>query len=198
MEDDFDDNHKSTLSEKIDGKEQQFKKGDRFLDKLMTGTPIKDIIGLDNKIIDIMFGQAYQLYNTGKYEDASRIFQNLVMLNSTESKYMLGLAACYHMMKDYENAVKVYELCAMLDPKNPIPHYHSYDCFMNLGDKIAALNSIDMAIECSGDLPQFKVMKERAVLMVQNLEAELDKEDEANEKDAQAKDKDKDTDTEDL
>ena len=42
------------------------------------------------------------------------------MLNAMEPKYILGLAACFHMLKEYFNAIQTYTMCSALDLQNPI------------------------------------------------------------------------------
>lgn len=68
----------------------------------------KDAMGLSDSMIEGIYGYAYRLYNSGKYRDASHLFRILILLDPTESKYILGLAACHHMQQDYKNAISSY------------------------------------------------------------------------------------------
>lgn len=111
----------------------------------------KDVMGLSDAMVEGIYGQAYRLYNTGKYKDASQLFRLLIMLNSTEPKYAMGLAACFHMLKEYKNAVATYAICGVTDPENPVPHYHASDCYIHLNDPISALISLEMAVKRAGD-----------------------------------------------
>lgn len=140
--------------------------GDDFFRR---GTLPKDIFGLDNNILENIYAQAYRLYNTGKYTEASHLFRILIMMNATEQKYMLGLAACFHMLKEYDNALNSYTLCSALDPKNPLPYYHSSDCYIQLKDNLSAMLSLEMTIAHAGDKPEYAKMKERAILSLQSL-----------------------------
>ena len=134
---------------------------------------VKDIIGLSDESTEGIYGQAYLLYNTGKYSDASEIFRLLIMLNSTEPKYIMGLAACYHMMKEYEGAAAAYILVSLVDPLSPIAHFHASDCYIQLGDKASAILSLEMAVRKAGDKPEFATLKERAQITLQGLKKEL-------------------------
>src|ERR1700733_3616408 len=74
----------------------------------------KRIMGLSDAMVEGIYGQAYRLYNTGKYKDASQLFRLLIMLNSTEGKYAMGLGACFHMLKEYKNAISTYSICGVI------------------------------------------------------------------------------------
>ncbi len=136
----------------------------------------KDAMGMDDQMLEGIYGQAYRLYNTGKYEDASHIFRLLIMANSMEPKYTMGLSACFHMLKEYKFAVDGYTLCSIIDPDNPIPQYHIADCYINLGDKMSAAVSLRMAIKRAGNRSEFGTLVDRAKLMIENLKKEISEE----------------------
>lgn len=134
----------------------------------------KDAWGYSDAMVEGIYGQAYRLYNTGKYKDAIQLFRVLIMFNSTEPKYVMGMAACFHMMKAYKQAAQTYALCAVLDPETPIPYFHASDCHLAENDKISAIVALKMAIERAGEKPEFATLKDRAELTMNKLEKELD------------------------
>lgn len=134
---------------------------------------IKDIIGLSDESSESIYSQAYLLYNTGKYNDAAELFRLLIMLNATEPKYIMGLAACFHMMKEYEGAASAYSLVSIVDPENPIPYFHSSDCYIQMGDGGSAIVSLEMAVQKAGNKPEFAMLKERAQITLQALKKEV-------------------------
>lgn len=134
----------------------------------------KHALRLGDDTMEAIYSQAYTLYNQGKYQDASYIFRLLMLLDYMTSKYILGLAACLHRMKDYKNAANVYLLCSTLDSTNPLPHYHSADCYLQLGFPEMAAFSLGLVLAAAGDQPQYAVIKERARLMKETLDKELD------------------------
>jgi len=133
----------------------------------------KDVLKISDAQIESIYAQAYRYYNTGKYKEAGELFRYLMMLNPTEAKYTLGLAACFHLMKDYEAAAQIYLLCNLLDDKSPIPAFHASDCYLQMKDKVSALVSLNMAIKKAGDKPEYQVLKDRALLTVETLKKEL-------------------------
>lgn len=133
------------------------------------GMPPKEVFEVDNRILENIYSQAYRQYNTGKYTEASHLFRILIMMDSSEEKYMLGLAACFHMLKEYDNALNSYTLCSSINPKNPIPYYHSSDCYIQLQDYLSAMITLEITIVRAGDNPEYAKMKERAILTLESL-----------------------------
>ncbi len=130
----------------------------------------KDAMGLSDSMVEGIYGYAYRLYNSGKYKDASHLFRILIMLNPTESKYILGLAACQHMQQDYQNAIASYAFVGLIDPYNPLPHYHISDCYLKTNLPAMAQSELEQAVEKCGRKPQYALVKERAALMLESLE----------------------------
>jgi len=140
---------------------------------LKQGMSPKDAMGLTSGYLENIYAQAYRFYNTGKYVEATHLFRMLIMLNATEPKYTLGLAACFHMLKEYFNAIQTYTMCSVLDPYNPIPHYHSSDCFTQMKEYLSAMICLELAIEQAGEKPEYAKMKERAQLNLESLKKQV-------------------------
>lgn len=143
---------------------------------LKNGHMPKDILNLSDRQVEGLYAQGYNFYQTGRYKDALQIFRLLIMLNANESKYVLGLAACLHLMKEYKNAIDSYTLCSILDPESPIPYYHMSDCFLAAKDKYSAIVALDMAIKRAGGKAEFQMLKDRAAMTLQNLQNEIKEE----------------------
>ncbi len=88
-------------------------------------------------------------------------------------KYTLGLAGCFHMLKEYGNAAQAYVRCSLIDAESPIPYYHAYDCFMHLNDPVSAAVVLQLAIDKAGDKPLYAVIKQRCELSLQQIKGEL-------------------------
>ena len=143
-------------------------------DAAIKGVMPQNLLGMSDAMLEGLYSQAYRLYNTGKYKDASQLFRMLTMINSTEPKYSLGLAACFHMMKEYNSAVTTYALCGIIDAHSPIPHYHSSDCYIQMKDSISAIISLEMAVKRAGDKPEYQSLKDRALMSIKSLKEEMD------------------------
>lgn len=133
------------------------------------GGTAKEMLGLTDAMVEGIYGQAYRLYNTGKYLEANQLFRLLIMINPTEAKYVMGLAAGFHMLKEYKSAADCYQIVGVIDVQNPIPLYHSSDCYLQMGDPVSALIQLQMAVKRSGDKPEFKILKDRALMTIESL-----------------------------
>lgn len=133
----------------------------------------RDALGIDDSMLEGIYGQAYRLYNTGKYVEAGQIFRLLVMINSMEPRYSMGLAACFHMMKEYKNAIDTYTLCSIIDPDSPLPQYHISDCYVKLKDPFSAIVALKMAIKRAGKRAEFQTLVDRAKMSIESLKKDL-------------------------
>ena len=133
----------------------------------------RDALGLTDEMVEGLYGQAYRLFNNGKYEEAAMLFRLLIMLDFSESKYHFGLASSVHMKGDYSMAAQLYLLAAISDRGNPTPYYHASDCFLNVDDKGAAYGALIKAIEDASDKPEYQMLKDRCQMSVEALKKEL-------------------------
>lgn len=154
---------------------EKFNKGiEDIANKLMKeGMTANEAVGMSPSYLENVYAQAYRLYNTGKYQEATNLFRILIMLNPMEAKYMLGLAASFHMLKEYDNAIQIYTMCSVIDPQTPIPHYHSADCYIQMKDFISAMISLELAVERAKDKPEFAKIKERSQMSLQSLKEQV-------------------------
>lgn len=139
---------------------------------------IKSIVGVEDKKVEAIYAQAYLLYNTGRYQDATELFRILITMDSSDVRFYAGFAACLHMLKAYDGAVGAYTLYAMMDPNNPVPHFHLSDCHLQREDFYSARAALTTAIQLAGENVEYKTIKERCQITLEGLptEAEILKE----------------------
>lgn len=104
---------------------------------------IRDLKGLTDEEMEAIYSMGFGFYNTGRYDDAEKVFKFLVMFDHLCQKYWVGLGAVHQMKKDYEKAITCYGFGSFLDLKNPKPQYHAAECFLALGDKVNATSALD-------------------------------------------------------
>lgn len=131
----------------------------------------KDYIGLSDPVMEGIYAQAYRLYNTGKYKDALQLFRLLGSLAPTEARYILGMAACFHLLKEFNDALETYAVVAILDPNNPIPFYHASDCLIQQNDPYSAIIMLELALKTAKDKPEYKTLRDRVVMTIESLKA---------------------------
>ncbi|MCB1135067.1 MAG: SycD/LcrH family type III secretion system chaperone, partial [Chlamydiia bacterium] len=137
------------------------------------GIPAKDVLQMPPEMVETLYSHAYNMYNQGKYDEAEHLFRFLMLLDPLEAKYAFGQAAVSHMKKQYEQAGKMYYMCTLLNPDDPMPHYHASDCYMKLNDLGSALLSLEFAIDASEGKPEFKGLVEKARALKQALEERM-------------------------
>jgi len=173
------------FKEKIDAfveQSDQIQKGDKekyktmFYQTAIQGEPLQEAFGFSQELMEALYSQAYQLYNNGQYALANQAFRSLIALNQYDTRYHLGLAASYHMLKDFDNAITVYVGWAVLDHDNPLPYYHAADCCLQMKNEIGALLLLNLAIERCSDEKPLEKLKNRAISMRDELDKNIKKE----------------------
>ncbi|NGX43341.1 MAG: Chaperone protein IpgC [Chlamydiae bacterium] len=142
------------------------------------GIPPKEAMGLGDDMINMLYNNATNEYNSGKYKEANSTFKLLTILDPEVIRNFHGLAASYHKMGNFERAIEVYFGCAYLDPLSPIPFYHISDCYIQLKDPVGALLAVNGAINRCGEEPAYEKIKARCQAMMSELKKELGVEEE--------------------
>jgi type III secretion system low calcium response chaperone LcrH/SycD len=122
--------------------------------------------------LEEFYQRGYLLYQFGRYQEAQPYFHMLVLADAENAKYLTALAACYHMLKDYVSAIQLYTTCMFFEPDNPLPLYHTADCYTKIFEPVGALIALEMAVEKCKD-PKHKLLKDRMQLMINRLNKEL-------------------------
>jgi type III secretion system low calcium response chaperone LcrH/SycD len=156
----------------IDDPKQKAELTKKIQAQLKEGKTVKDALGVSTESLENVYSLAYGKYQEGNYAAASNLFRYIVMLDPHTYKYALGLAASLHRGKDYQKAANYYVMASLLQPKDPVPYFHSADCFIHIDQPKVALSGLTMAILASGDDKKYNELKERALLMKQSLETQ--------------------------
>ena len=104
---------------------------------------LKQLKGVSNEELEAVYSLAFGYYRTGKYDDALKLFQFLVLFDHLNAKYWFGLGAVQQVMKDFQGAIASYGYCSFLKLDNPKPQLHAAECFLALGDKRNAASSLE-------------------------------------------------------
>ena len=110
------------------------------------GATMKEVRGITNEELESVYSLGFGYYNTGKFEDAQKLFEFLVLFDHLSTKYWFALGAVQQARKDYQKAIASYGYSSFLDLENPKPQYHAAECYLALGDKANAASAI-MALE---------------------------------------------------
>ena len=85
-----------------------------------------------NEDLSLLYTLAYTLYQAEDFDQAKEVFKQLASSKPFEKKYWFGLGGCYQMKKSYTEALKAWAMAALIDGKDPTPHYHAAECYLSL------------------------------------------------------------------
>lgn len=159
------------LSENLSEEEMQMQK-EALKKILIDGVSPKEAIGFSDDMIAFFYTEAYKLYQSGQYKKANQNFGVLAKLDPSPD-HIMGLAASFHQMKAFREAVAAYLLLASIDVDSPLPFYHVTDCFIQQEIPNLALFSIRRAINRCGEDPSHSALKTRCYAMMSALEEQL-------------------------
>jgi type III secretion system low calcium response chaperone LcrH/SycD len=104
---------------------------------------LKQLKGVTNEELEAVYSLGFGYYQTGKYEDAHKLFQFLVLFDHLNAKYWFGLGAVQQALKDFQSAAVSYGYCSFLKLDNPKPQLHAAECFLAMGDKRSAASALE-------------------------------------------------------
>ena len=111
--------------------------------KFATGfATMRELKGITKAEMEAVYSVGFNMYRTGRYDDAEKIFRFLVLFDHLEPKYWLGVGAVQQVRKDYQGAIASYGYSSFLDLSNPKPQLHAAECFLAMGDKVNAASSL--------------------------------------------------------
>ncbi|PJE79760.1 Chaperone protein IpgC [invertebrate metagenome] len=142
---------------------------EQLVDFFGKGGTFKDLKQMSDEAMEAIYSVAYNLYQSGKYAEAQKIFQFLCFYDHFNRKYFMGLGACQQMLKQYDQALEIFAFAVMLDGSDPGAMIYMGDCHLALGDQPMAIQSYEMAMDCAGDNPKYASDKQRAQNMLENI-----------------------------
>ena len=81
-----------------------------------------------------LYDLAFQLYQSSDYNSAIDVFKRLVIAKPFEVSYWKGYAGSLQMQKKFSEALLPWSMCCLIDPENPLFHYHAAECLFALGN----------------------------------------------------------------
>lgn len=152
------------------------KMAEEAFEKILEGHCLpKEALGISDDLMEKFYSYAYQAFQAGKYNETLPVFKFLRQLDPLDSRYSFAIAASYHYKKEYLLAAGNYLVCNRVDPFNPIPYFHLYDCFLKSEHYGSALVAIQACIGIASIHPFYASLKEKALLERQYVEDIINK-----------------------
>ena len=77
---------------------------EQAVELIQNGASIGSLIGFDKKRLELLYAIAYSLYNSGKFDDAAKVFRALCVYDGTQVRFWLGLGGSLQQLGKYESA----------------------------------------------------------------------------------------------
>lgn len=138
-------------------------------DVLQGKSTLRAEVGITDDEMEAIYAVTYNLYSTGKYMDAARLFGLLTMLNPYEYRFIFGGASCMQMLGEYTLASMYFQLAAGLEEENPAPMLHTAECLLILKDRDGAKAALEFAVERARGKEEYAQLLQKAEVMLENL-----------------------------
>jgi len=106
----------------------------------------------------------YSLFQSGKLEEATRIFEGLVTYNPYDAYFHSALGAIYQKQKLYDQAIKQYDLAIKLNPKDICSLTNRGETYLILGKIKEAAADLKVAVSLDPQQKDPWAMRSRALI----------------------------------
>lgn len=101
-------------------------------DAVINGASIKEIQDVPDHLMDGLYAHAYDFFHKGRFEDAEVFFRFLCFYDMYNADYIIGLAAVYQQLKQYQKAADTYILAFAFSKNDYRPMLHAGQCHLFL------------------------------------------------------------------
>ncbi|MBT0077517.1 SycD/LcrH family type III secretion system chaperone VcrH [Vibrio alginolyticus] len=140
---------------------------EELLSFLEEGGTLKMLHDVSQDTIEHIYAVGYNFFQSGKIEQAAKVFQLLSMLDHYQARFFIGLGAARQELGEYLQAIDAYSYAALVDVNDPRPPFHSAECHLKLGQLTEAESGFYSAKEMSAGKSQYADLHERAGIMLE-------------------------------
>ncbi|MGY0595798.1 SycD/LcrH family type III secretion system chaperone VcrH [Vibrio sp. JZG10] len=140
---------------------------EELLSFLEEGGTLKMLHDVSQDTIEHIYAVGYNFFQSGKIEQAAKVFQLLSMLDHYQARFFIGLGAARQELGEYLQAIDAYSYAALVDVNDPRPPFHSAECHLKLEQLTEAESGFYSAKEMSAGKSQYADLHERAAIMLE-------------------------------
>ena len=96
------------------------------------------LMEMSDEALETQYAVGFDLYNEGRYEEATNAFTSLTILNPYEPRFWFALGAARQQAGDHEEALQAYLFSSAIDEENAQP-------LLQAARSLEALNNLDEA-----------------------------------------------------
>ncbi|EJA3097339.1 SycD/LcrH family type III secretion system chaperone VcrH [Vibrio parahaemolyticus] len=134
---------------------------------LEEGGTLKMLHDVSADTIEHIYAVGYNFFQSGKIEQAAKVFQLLSMLDHYQARFFIGLGAARQELGEYLQAIDAYSYAALVDINDPRPPFHSAECHLKLEQLTEAESGFYSAKEMSAGKSQYADLHQRAGIMLE-------------------------------
>ncbi|EIA1342525.1 SycD/LcrH family type III secretion system chaperone VcrH [Vibrio parahaemolyticus] len=140
---------------------------EELLSFLEEGGTLKMLHDVSADTIEHIYVVGYNFFQSGKIEQAAKVFQLLSMLDHYQARFFIGLGAARQELGEYLQAIDAYSYAALVDINDPRPPFHSAECHLKLEQLTEAESGFYSAKEMSAGKSQYADLHQRAGIMLE-------------------------------
>ncbi|MFM2594772.1 SycD/LcrH family type III secretion system chaperone [Vibrio harveyi] len=140
---------------------------EELLSFLEEGGTLKMLHDVSADTIEHIYAVGYSFFQSGKVEQAAKVFQLLSMLDHYQARFFIGLGAARQELGEYLQAIDAYSYAALVDINDPRPPFHSAECHLKLEQLTEAESGFYSAKEMSAGKSEYADLHQRADIMLE-------------------------------
>ncbi|MET2846426.1 SycD/LcrH family type III secretion system chaperone VcrH [Vibrio owensii] len=140
---------------------------EELLSFLEDGGTLKMLHDVSADTIEHIYAVGYNFFQSGKIEQAAKVFQLLSMLDHYQARFFIGLGAARQELGEYLQALDAFSYAALVDVNDPRPPFHSAECHLKLGQLTEAESGFYSAKEMSAGKSEYADLHQRAGIMLE-------------------------------
>ncbi|MGL1470669.1 SycD/LcrH family type III secretion system chaperone VcrH [Vibrio parahaemolyticus] len=140
---------------------------EELLSFLEEGGTLKMLHDVSADTIEHIYAVGYNFFQSGKIEQAAKVFQLLSILDHYQARFFIGLGAARQELGEYLQAIDAYSYAALVDINDPRPPFYSAECHLKLEQLTEAESGFYSAKEMSAGKSQYADLHQRAGIMLE-------------------------------
>ncbi len=140
--------------------------------KFMRGEiQLSELMGLDDKEIEVIFLMGHYLYNFGKYQAALNVFSVLTLYKPFVSRYWRAAGAANQALKRYKEAIVAYDMALTTNTSDVVSYTYRGESKLSSGFANEGIEDLKRAVQIGEPLGYYGqwVARARALLKVRNI-----------------------------
>lgn len=134
---------------------------EQVLELISHGGSVGSIFDYSETEYEAMYSLGHSHYSQERYLDAAKCFGFLVTNNTQEPRFISAFGCSLQMLKLYHDAIQYHSLASLLDLEDPLPTFHTAECFVALGMPDEAREALaQVVLQCK--LPRWQELRQRS------------------------------------